>query len=422
MNSQELFQEAQTLFPGGVNSPVRAFKSVGGSPVFFERAKGAYLYDVEGKEYVDYVGSWGPMVCGHNHPEVISAIHTVMQQGLSFGACHPYEIKLGKLVKEFMPNIELLRFTSSGTEACMSAIRLARAYTKKPKILKFAGCYHGHFDSFLVQAGSGVSTFSLPDSPGVLKEVAENTLVAEFNNLESVKKVFQENKDSIACIIFEPIVGNAGCIPPQEGFLQGLRDICDENKALLVFDEVMTGFRVAKGGAQELYGIKADLVTLGKILGGGLPVGAFGGKKEIMEHIAPSGSVYQAGTLSGGLLGMAAGAATLELLKDGNMYKQLEGYGQKLEKGIKEIAAKKDVKVVVNRVASMISIFFTELNTVNNFENAKTSDLNKFSNFYKSMLNEGIYLPPSQYEAWFFSATHSDVELNKTLAAIEKAI
>lgn len=420
--SEQLFEISKQLFPGGVNSPVRAFKSVGGSPLFFESASGAYLHDVDKNKYVDYIGSWGPMICGHNHPQVIKAIKEMCEKALSFGACHEYEILLAKAVQTLMPNIEMMRFVSSGTEACMSAIRLARAHTRKNKIIKFAGCYHGHFDSFLVQAGSGAATFGLPDSPGVVQNLASETLTAEFNDIQSVINIFNSHPEGIAAVIVEPVVGNAGCILPEAGFLHNLRSICSEYRTLLVFDEVMTGFRVSKGGAQELFDVKPDLVTLGKIIGGGLPVGAYGGKKEIMELIAPSGPVYQAGTLSGNPLGMIAGATTLSLLSEEGFYDNLESYGQALEKGIREIACKKGVPIVLNRSGSMLSVFFTEEPRVINYKQAKKSNTEFFAKFFHSMLKHGVYLPPSQFEAWFFSAQHGDKELEITLKAFEKSL
>ncbi|MDJ0625839.1 MAG: glutamate-1-semialdehyde 2,1-aminomutase [Candidatus Caenarcaniphilales bacterium] len=419
--SKELFNKSSKLFPGGVNSPVRAFKSVGSSPIFFKKSQGAYLYDVDGNEYIDYVGSWGPMICGHGHSKVIEAIQQVAEKGISFGACHEYEIHLAEIITKLMPNIEMLRFVNSGTEACMAVARLARAYTKRPKILKFNGCYHGHFDSFLVQAGSGVATMSLPDSPGVPSELAELTLTANYNNLEEVEKCFEQNPNSIAAIMVEPVVGNSGCLLPQNGFLEGLRNICNKYGALLIFDEVMTGFRVAKGGAQERFNVSPDLTTLGKIVGGGLPVGAYGGKKEIMEMIAPSGPVYQAGTLSGNPLGMVAGATTLNLIQEEGFYENLELYGEKLETGIKQIMIDKEVPVTINRCGAMLSVFFTDQKEVYNFPTAKTSDTNRFAKFFNELLKNGIYLPPSQFEAWFFSSIHSKNEIEKTLNAIEAA-
>jgi len=420
--SQALFQTAQQYFPGGVNSPVRAFRAVRQTPIFIRSANGAYLHDVEGNEFIDYVGSWGPMICGHGHPKVIQAVNEASQMGLSFGACTKYELQLADEVKKLMPNIELLRFVNSGTEACMAAIRLARAYTQKNKIIKFTGCYHGHADSFLVEAGSGVATFGLPDSPGVLPEVAASTLTARFNELNDVKLLLETHRGAVAAVVLEAVVGNAGCILPQEGFLQGLRSLCDEHGVLLIFDEVMTGFRLSKGGAQELFGVKPDLTTLGKILGGGLPVGAFGGRADIMRLIAPEGPVYQAGTLSGNPLAMATGSATLKLLQEDGFYEKLDEYGKALQEGIYANARRRRIPVVVNRCGSMLSIFFTNQESVHNYESAKNCDLNRFSRFFTSMLEQGIYLPPSQFESWFFSSKHNEYTLNKTLQAVDRAL
>lgn len=413
--SSELFDQAKKLFPGGVNSPVRAFKAVNCDPVFIESAQGAYLHDADNNEYIDYVGSWGPMIAGHGHPSIIQALYETMQKGLSFGACHKGEIKLAQEVMKLMPNFETIRFVNSGTEACMAVIRLARAFTERPKILKFSGCYHGHADSFLVQGGSGIATLGLPDSPGVLPELANQTLTAEFNDLKGVADIFEKYKNQIAAIIVEPVVGNAGCLLPQTGFLSGLRQICDENNSLLIFDEVMTGFRVAKGGAQSLFNVKPDLITLGKILGGGLPVGAYGGRADIMQMIAPSGSVYQAGTLSGNPLGMAAGYANLQLIQAQGFYEKLEMAGRFLEEGLREAAYKARTNIVVNRCGSMISVFFSNLPQINNYTEAKSSDTRQFANFFQNMLADGIYLPPSQFETWFFSSAHTERDLNKTI-------
>lgn len=416
-----LFEKAKNIFPGGVNSPVRACKSVDSTPIFMKSAKGAYLYDEDDNEYIDFVGSWGPMICGHNHPRIVESISNTLSRGINFGTCSELEIKLGSLIQELMPNIEILRFTCSGTEACMAVVRLARAYTKRDKIIKFAGCYHGHYDSFLVQAGSGVATFGLPDSPGVLPNLASETITVDYNNLEQVKKAFDLNPDSIACIIVEPVVGNAGCILPREGFLAGLREICDQYNSLLIFDEVMTGFRVALGGAQERFSVKPDLTTLGKIIGGGLPVGAYCGRAEIMRMVAPEGQMYQAGTLAGNPLAMSAGITTLELLKEKDFYTNIERMGNILENGIIERAKKSNIPVVVNRCGAMLSLFFTEADGVYDYGSAKTADTKRFTKFYKSMLNQGIYLPPSQFEAWFFSSAHGEKEIEKTLNCIEIA-
>jgi len=416
--SRDLFEEAQELFPGGVNSPVRAFKSVGAQPIFIEKASGAYLYDVDGREYIDYIGSWGPMINGHTHPEITRALRETSERGLSFGTCHELEIKLAKIVREFMPGIEMMRFVSSGTEACMSAVRLARAYTSRPRIIKFAGNYHGHFDSFLVEAGSGIASLSLPDSPGVLPELAAQTLIAPYNDLTAVKNLFVEYGEEIAVVIIEPVVGNSGCLLPREGFLEGLRQLCDEHEALLIFDEVMTGFRVARGGAGERFGVKADLVTLGKIIGGGLPVGAYGGRKDIMSRLAPEGIVYQAGTLSGNPLGMAAGIATLELLRSREVHQALEKTVQSLKQQTEKLAQQKNIPIVFNYCGGMFTIFFTEQERVENFEQAKRCELKRFGEFFRGMLERGIYFPPSQFEAAFISNTHTEVEIEKTIKAI----
>ena len=419
--SQELFEKAKNIFPGGVNSPVRAFKSVGCSPIYIKSSSGAYLFDVDGNEYIDYIGSWGPMICGHTHPKVLEAINETMQKGISFGACTELEIELATLVQQMFPSIEIIRFVTSGTEACMSAIRLARAYTGKSKIIKFSGCYHGHYDSFLAQAGSGVATFGLPDSPGVLPNLASETITVDYNNLEQLEKAFFQNPDSIAAVIVEPVVGNAGCILPKPSFLEGLRDLCDKYHSLLVFDEVMTGFRLSLGGAQEKYRIKPDLTTLGKIIGGGLPVGAYGGRADIVKMVAPEGPMYQAGTLAGSPLGMAAGKATLELIQEKGFYEKLEHIGMTLEKGIRQIADKYQIPIVLNRCGSMLSVFFTQAEQVYDYNSAKTSDAHRFAKFFRLMLERGIYLPPSQFEAWFFSSAHNETEIVKTLKAIDES-
>ncbi len=420
--SQELFSKAQQIFPGGVNSPVRAFKAVNAVPVYIKSALGAYLEDVDGNKYLDYIGSWGPAICGHNHPEVLKAIIQTAQSGLSFGTCHELELELAEQVLKFMPNLQMLRFVTSGTEACMAAIRLARAYTAKPKIIKFAGCYHGHYDSFLVQAGSGVATLGLPDSPGVLPDLAKYTITLPYNNLAAVQKAFDENPASIAAIIVEPVVGNAGCILPQDGYLAGLKQICENNKALLIFDEVMTGFRLAQGGAQERFKIKPDLTCLGKIIGGGLPVGAYGGRSEIMQMIAPSGPVYQAGTLAGNPVAMSAGLATLKLLEQTDFYSKLENTGAKLEAGLKQIFKEKNIPIVLNRCASMLSVFFSPEKEIINYQMAQSSDTKLFAKFFNSMLKKGVYLPPSQFEAWFFSSAHQEKQIEQTLEITQNCL
>lgn len=428
--SERLFLESSELFPSGVNSPVRAFRNVDASPVFINSASGCRLFDVDGNSYIDYIGSWGPAILGHSHPEVIEAIKEEISKGLSFGTCCENEIKLGKLVKEYMPNIQMLRFVSSGTEACMSAVRLARAYTQKKKIIKFSGNYHGHFDSFLVKAGSGATTFGIADSLGVLPELAGNTLIAKYNNLESVKELFAQNPDSIACVIIEPIVGNSGCLLPKNNFLKDLENLCKANNALFILDEVMTGFRVSRGGAQEIYDLKPDLITLGKIIGGGLPVGAYGGKKEIMQMISPLGGVYQAGTLSGNPISMIAGFKTLELLGNKAKYKELADKTKKLTDGLSAVFERKSFPALVNACTGMFTIFFqgelkpnqTRLKEINNFEDALTCDLKVFSKFFEKMLDSGVFLPPSQFEACFLSLAHGNEELEMTISAVTDII
>jgi glutamate-1-semialdehyde 2,1-aminomutase len=414
--SIELFQQAQSILPGGVDSPVRAFRAVGGQPIFIERGSGAYLYDVDGNRYIDFVLSWGPLILGHAHPSVVSAIEHAAQKGTSFGAPSPLEVDLGRLVQSYMPNIELIRFVNSGTEATMSALRLARAFTKRDKIVKFEGCYHGHADLLLVQAGSGVATLGLPDSPGVPPATVQDTLVARFNDLNSVSALFELFSDQIAAVIIEPVAGNMGVIPPKPGFLSGLRDLTKAYGALLIFDEVMTGFRVHPGGAQTLYSIKPDLTTLGKVIGGGLPVGAYGGRREIMEMIAPSGPVYQAGTLSGNPLAMAAGIATLKVLQTSGIWEQMEAAVGKLSQGVSSIAEKSSIPLQSNQVGTMFSIFFTET-PVHDWPSAKTSDTNRFGKYFQGMLQHGVYLAPSQFEAGFVSALHDEVVLEDTLDA-----
>jgi glutamate-1-semialdehyde 2,1-aminomutase len=414
--SEEIFAAAQKLMPGGVNSPVRAFKSVGGQPIVFDRVKGAHIWDVDGNQYIDYVGSWGPAICGHAHPEVIAALHDALEKGTSFGAPSYLENVLAEMVIDAVPSVEVVRFVSSGTEACMSVLRLMRAFTNREKIVKFEGCYHGHADMFLVKAGSGVATLGLPDSPGVPKSTTTNTLTAPFNNLEAVRALFEENPDQIAGVILEPIVGNAGFIPPDAGFLAGLREITREHGALLVFDEVMTGFRIAYGGAQEKFGITPDLTTLGKVIGGGLPVGAYGGRRDIMEMVAPAGPMYQAGTLSGNPLAMTAGIKTLELLRQPGTYDQLDRITKKLTDGLLQIGKDKGHAVCGGQISGMFGLFFTE-GPVHSYEDAKKSDLAKFSRFHRGMLERGVYLAPSQFEAGFTSLAHTDEDIDRTLEA-----
>ncbi len=415
--SSKLFSEAKKYLPGGVNSPVRAFKSVKRDPLFISRAKGAYIFDVDGNKFIDYVGSWGPMILGHAQPAVVSAIKNSASSGTSFGAPTASEVEMAKLVGKMMPSVEVVRMVNSGTEATMSAVRVARAFTNREKIIKFAGCYHGHFDSFLIKAGSGATTFGTPDSPGVPKELASKTLVAEFNSLESVKRLFDDNPGEIAAIIAEPVVGNMGVVNPVGGFLLGLLDIAHSNDALLILDEVMTGFRLARGGAQEIFGIRPDLTTFGKIIGGGLPVGAYGGRSEIMRIVSPDGPVYQAGTLSGNPLAMAAGLAQLKILdRQRGIYKRLENLGKLLEDGIRENLARLGMNFRLNRAGSMFTLFFTA-NEVRDFQSALASDTAKFAAYYGEMLKRGVYLPPSQFEAAFISAAHTERDIEKTIAA-----
>jgi glutamate-1-semialdehyde 2,1-aminomutase len=413
------FKEAKTLMPGGVNSPVRAFKSVDMDPIVMASGKGSKIYDIDGNEYIDYVLSWGPLILGHTNNHVVSEIKRVAELGTSFGAPSLIENEVAKLVMERVPSIEMVRMVSSGTEATMSALRLARGYTKRNMILKFEGCYHGHGDPFLIKAGSGVATLGLPDSPGVPEGVAKNTITVPFNDLASVTYAFEQFGDDIAAIIVEPVAGNMGVVPPQPGYLEGLREITIQYGALLIFDEVMTGFRVGYNCAQGYYGITPDLTCLGKVMGGGLPVGAYGGKKEIMEQVAPSGPIYQAGTLSGNPLAMAAGLATLSQLKPED-YTEFERKADMLEKGFKEVAAKYDVPMTVNRAGSMIGFFFTN-ETVKDYETAKTSNLEFFAAYFREMANQGVFLPPSQFEGLFLSTTHSDEDIQKTIEATEIA-
>ena len=418
--SISLFQEAQTLLPGGVDSPVRAFRAVGGQPLFIERGEGPYLFDVDGNHYIDYVLSWGPLITGHAHPKVVDAIQQAACKGTSYGAPSPLEIELAKSVMEFMPNIEMMRFVNSGTEATMSALRLARAYTKRDKIIKFDGCYHGHADMLLVQAGSGVITLGLPDSPGVPKDTVKDTLVADYNNLDSVELLFKKYPEQIAAVIVEPVAGNMGVVPPLPGFLEGLRKITKREGTVLIFDEVMTGFRVHKGGAQTLYNIKPDLTTMGKVIGGGLPVGAYGGKKEIMQLIAPSGPVYQAGTLSGNPLAMAAGIAALDLIRDDKVWVEMEARGCQLDAGIESAAKKAGIPIQQTRVGTMRTIFFSEIKPID-WNTAKLADKVRFGKFFQKMLENGIYLAPSQFEAGFISIMHTNEIIDATIAAAAEA-
>ncbi len=419
--SHELFEKAQQHIPGGVNSPVRAFKGVGGDPVFIDHASGAYIFDSEGRRYIDYVGSWGPMILGHAHPEVIEAVQQAVPRGLSFGAPTELEIRIADKVCELVPSIEMVRMVSSGTEATMSAIRLARGYTGRDKIVKFEGCYHGHSDALLVKAGSGALTLGEPSSPGVPACLAEQTITLDYNNLEQVREAFSQIGEEVACIIVEPVAGNMNCIPPVPGFLEGLREVCDQYGTVLIFDEVMTGFRVGLGGVQGLYGITPDLTTLGKVIGGGMPVGAFGGKREIMEKIAPLGPVYQAGTLSGNPVAMAAGLKTLELISAPGFFETLGDKTAKLINGLVEAGRDAGVAVTENHVGGMFGLFFSDADKVTDFAGATACDQDKFKRFFHAMLDEGVYLAPSAFEAGFVSAAHSDEDLEATLAAARRA-
>jgi len=419
--SIELYRRAIGMIPGGVNSPVRAFKAIGIPPTFIERAKGSKIWDVDGNEYIDYVGSWGPMILGHAHPKIVAALKMITTKGTSFGAPTPLEVELAIKVKKAFPSMELVRMVSSGTEAVMSAIRVARGYTGRDKILKFEGCYHGHGDSLLVKAGSGATTLGIPDSLGIPGDVAKHTLTALYNDLESVKVLVRQYPGEIACIIVEPIAGNMGVVLPERGFLEGLRKICDEEGMILLFDEVITGFRVAYGGAQELYGIKADLTCLGKIIGGGLPVGAYGGKEMIMERVAPLGGVYQAGTLSGNPLAMTAGIETLELLKSKKIYQDLERKTSYLIENISISAEEKGIPLSINHTKGMFTLFFAE-GPVKDYRTAKMSDTSRFAKFFIEMMEQGIYLPPSQFEACFISLAHTQKDLDKTIQACDNAL
>jgi glutamate-1-semialdehyde 2,1-aminomutase len=418
--SSALFAEAEKVIPGGVNSPVRAFKAVGGTPIFAKSAKGAYLFDEDGNRFIDYINSWGPMVLGHAFPPVVDAVIERAKLGTSFGMPTALETEIANLAISMVPNIEKIRFVNSGTEACMSAIRLARGFTKKDKIIKFAGCYHGHSDSFLIQAGSGAVTFGMPNSPGVTQGTAKDTLLATYNNLESVNDLISANPNEIAAIIIEPVAGNMGCIVPQEGFLAGLRLLCDEHKILLIFDEVMTGFRLAKGGVQELYGINADIITFGKVIGGGLPVGAFAARNEIMNFLAPIGPVYQAGTLSGNPLAMAAGLAMLRALDhDNDVFRRLEEKTIYLENGISKALLESGITFSINRVGSMISVHFCS-EPVIDFQSASKGDNETFKKFFHGMLDEGIYIAPSAYETWFITDALTYEDLDFTIQAVRK--
>jgi glutamate-1-semialdehyde 2,1-aminomutase len=414
--SDQLFTRAQTVIPGGVNSPVRAFRAVGGRPLFIERGNGSHIWDADGREYIDYVGSWGPLIYGHRPPEVIEALQRVLEIGTSFGAPTAREVELAELICEIVPSVEKVRLVNSGTEAAMAAIRVARGHTGRERIIKFDGCYHGHGDSLLVKAGSGVATLGLPDSPGVPAALAELTTVLPFNDAAALKSEFSKRGQQIACAIIEPVVGNMGTVAPEPGYLELLREVTEASGTVLIFDEVMTGFRLALGGAQDKYGVRPDMTTMGKVIGGGLPVGAYGGRADIMNKVAPAGPIYQAGTLSGNPLAVSAGLATLRRLRQENPYGRLESLGARLESGVRAACA-----YSFNRVGSMFTLFFTD-QPVRDFTGAKSCDTNRFNRFFHSMLEQGIYLPPSQFEAAFISAAHSDEDIDRTIAAVEQAV
>jgi len=420
--SENLFENAQNFIPGGVNSPVRAFKAVGGKPIFIKSAKGAYMYDEDGNEYIELINSWGPMILGHAHPKITEAIETAVKNSPSFGTPTRKEIEIAELIIKMVPSAEKVRMVNSGTEACMSAIRLARGYSNRDKIIKFEGCYHGHGDSFLIAAGSGAVTMGTPDSPGVTKGVAQDTLTAPYNDLQAVKKLIEANPKQIAAIIIEPVAGNMGCVLPKEGFLEGLREICTKEGIILIFDEVMTGFRLAKGGVQERLGVTPDLTTLGKIIGGGMPVGAYVGKKEIMDFVSPAGPVYQAGTLSGNPVAMAAGFAMLNILNENpEIYQEIESITTQVVNGVKENLQKLNLNLSINHIGSMFSLFFTE-NKVEDLEGAKSSDLGLFAKYFQAMLKQGIYLAPSQFESLFFSNALSKANIDKIIEANYKSL
>ncbi len=419
--SQRYYNEAKRIMPGGVNSPVRAFKSVGGNPIFINKGKGSKIIDVDQNEYIDYVNSWGPLILGHCHPKVLKAINSVLQEGTSFGACNRYEIELAKLIIEAIPSIEKIRFVNSGTEAVMSAIRVARAFTGKSKIIKFDGCYHGHYDDLLVKAGSGLATYGVPASKGILDEIAKNTISLPYNNITAVEDAIEKNKNEIAAIILEPIAANMGVVLPENGFLTGLAKLCKEERILLIFDEVITGFRICYGGVQNIYEIKPDITILGKIIGGGFPVGAYGGRKEIMDLISPEGDVYQAGTLSGNPVAMIAGITTLKILKKFKSYKKINDLCAELTHKLSDIFEENKLKVTINRAGSMFTCFFLDKRP-KNFDDVKNADAKKYSKFFWGLINNKVYFPPSQFEACFISFAHSKSDIEKTAKAVEKTI
>ncbi len=421
MGNSTLVEEAISLLPGGVNSPVRAFKAVGGDPISLVRGRGSRVWDADGREYIDFLASWGPLILGHTHPRVVERIKKEAEKGLTYGLTNPAEIELARLVVESVPSVEKVRFVSSGTEATMSAIRLARGYTGRKYIVKFEGCYHGHYDSLLVSAGSGVATFGIPGTPGIPEEIAKLTIVIPYNDVHSLKETFEKYGNDIACVIVEPVAGNMGVVIPDMEFLRELREVTRNYGALLIFDEVITGFRLSIGGAQEVFDINPDITCLGKILGGGMPVGAYGGKREIMSQIAPEGPVYQAGTLSGNPLGMVAGAETITILKEENPYTDLEIKMKRLAEGVSDILKEKGIPHTINRIGSMMTVFFTD-KKVRNFEDAKTADTELFGKFFRNLLNKGVLIPPSQFEAWFISTAHTDEDIEEALGRIKSAV
>ncbi|WP_457600691.1 glutamate-1-semialdehyde 2,1-aminomutase [Hydrogenivirga sp.] len=421
MNNRKVIQEALNVLPGGVNSPVRAFKAVGGEPIALVKGRGCRIWDADGREYLDFLASWGPLILGHAHPKVVKAVKEEAEKGLSFGLTNPHEVKLAQLVVELVPSVEKVRFVNSGTEATMSAVRLARGVTGRKLVVKFDGCYHGHYDSLLVSAGSGVATFAIPGTPGIPEEIASLTLVVPYNDEGAVREVFEKHGRDIACLIVEPVAGNMGVVPPKEGFLKFLRDITRENGSLLIFDEVITGFRLSKGGAQELFGVEPDITCLGKVLGGGMPVGAYGGRREIMSQVAPEGPVYQAGTLSGNPVAMAAGVETLKELRDKEPYGELDGKARTLSEGVSSLLKDRGIAHRINRVGSMFTVFFTD-REVTDFASAKSSDTELFGRFFRKLLDKGVLIPPAQFEAWFVSTAHEDEHIDEALSRIADAV